>query len=186
MPRANPQPQSRLFYATFVPPELHASVAALQARVTSGWKSTPVTQLHVTLAFLGEARDLEMNTLLEVGRFVAAAQPPFTARLRGTGFHPLEGSPRVWFVKTEAPEFHTLARGLRQGLELEDEERFQPHVTLARKKERGMKPPTITLDLSFQVTQFALVRSFLERSGSRFKTLEKFFLPDPSRNHDAP
>jgi RNA 2',3'-cyclic 3'-phosphodiesterase len=186
MPRAIPQPQSRLFYATFVPPELHAPIAALQARVTSGWKSTPPTQLHVTLAFLGEAKDLEMKTLLEVGRSVAAAQAPFTARLRGTGFHPLDGSPRVWFVKADATEFDALARGLRDGLKLETEERFQPHVTLARKKERGMKPPTTTLDRAFQVTHFALVRSFLERSGSRFKLLEKFYFPPVPTKSESP
>jgi RNA 2',3'-cyclic 3'-phosphodiesterase len=183
MPRANPRPpQSRLFYAAFVPPELHASVAALQGQVKSGWKLTPGAQLHVTLAFLGEGKDLEMRQLLEVGRAVAASQPAFAATLRGTGFHPLDGSPRVWFVKAEAPALNALAKGLQAGLNLETTERFQAHVTLARKKDRGMKPPTATLDLTFPVTQFALVRSYLEREGSRFKTLEKFHLPPPAES----
>jgi RNA 2',3'-cyclic 3'-phosphodiesterase len=177
MTRAKPQPQSRLFYAAFLPPELHAPIMTLQAGVKSGWKATPAAQLHVTLAFLGEAKDITMDRLLAVGRSVAAAQPPFTVTLRGTGFHPLEGSPRVWFVKADAPELNTISQGLQSGLNLEGLEKFQGHVTLARKKEAGMKPPTTTLNLAFRTTQFALVRSSLEREGSKFKTLEKFFFP---------
>ncbi len=178
MTRTKPQPQSRLFYAAFLPPELHAPIMALQAAVKSGWRAIPAAQLHVTLAFLGEAKDLTMDRLLAVGREVATAQPPFTVTLRGTGFHPLEGSPRVWFVKADAPELNTLSQDLQAGLRLENAEKFQGHVTLARKKEAGTKPPTTALNLAFRATQFALVRSSLEREGSKFKTLEKFFLPD--------
>jgi RNA 2',3'-cyclic 3'-phosphodiesterase len=180
MTRAAPIPQSHLFFAVFVPPELHAPLEAAQAPVKTGWKLTPAPQLHVTLAFLGEAKQLEMKTLLEVGRTLSSTVKPFTATLRGTGFFPLDGSPRVWFLKAEAPEFNTLATTLQTRLELQSDFKFHPHVTLARKKDRGPKPPTLSLNLSFEVSQFALVRSFLERGGSRFKTLEKFFLASPA------
>ena len=180
MIRAAPVPQSHLFFAVFVPPELHAPLEAAQAPVKTGWKLTPAPQLHVTLAFLGEAKVIEMKTLLELGRALSSTLKPFTATLRGTGFFPLDGSPRVWFLKAEAPEFHALATTLQTSLELQSDFKFHPHVTLARKKDRGPKPPTLSLNLEFEVSQFALVRSFLERGGSRFKTLEKFFLASPA------
>jgi 2'-5' RNA ligase len=176
-----PRPvQSHLFFAVFVPLEVQPVVAALQAPVRGGWRATPSEQLHITLAFLGAALETPLPRLLEIGRSVAATTLPFTVHLRGTGFFPQDASPRVWFLKAEAPELHAISSQLHQRLELESQHRFQPHVTLARKRERGSKPPTLSANLEFPVYHFALVRSFLEARGSRFKTLEKFFLsPSP-------
>ncbi len=183
-----PRPvQSHLFFAAFVPPEVQREVAALQTPVLQksgrgGWRATPPEQLHITLAFLGPAYETPLADLLEIGRSVAATAQPFTIHLRGTGFFPQDGSPRVWFLKADAPELHAVSSALHASLELTPEHsRFQPHVTLARKRERGPKPPTLSANLEFTLTHFALVRSFLEAQGSRFKTLEKFFLsPSPS------
>lgn len=170
------KPQSHLFYAVFVPPALHPSLEVLQAPVKIGWKTTPAAQLHVTLAFLGEAADEPLSTFLEAGRGVANTLEPFEVNLRGTGFYPADGSPRVWFLKADAPELQIISSALIQRLSLIPDHKFQPHVTLARKKERGPKPPTHTANLEFQVSQFALVRSFLQRDGPQYLTLEKFHL----------
>ena len=174
------KPQSHLFYAVFVPPALYAPLELLQAPVKIGWKTTPAAQLHVTLAFIGEAADEPLTTFLEAGRGVASTLEPFTVRLRGTGFYPADGSPRVWFLKADAPELQIISSGLVERLALTPEHKFQPHVTLARKRERGPKPPTQTANLEFQVSQFALVRSFLQRDGPQYTILEKFYLPAPS------
>lgn len=170
------KPQSHLFYAVFVPPTLHAPLELLQSPIKIGWKTTPAAQLHVTLAFLGEAADEPLSTFLEAGRSVAKNLEPFGVTLRGTGFYPADGSPRVWFLKADAPELQTISSGLVEHLSLTPEHKFQPHVTLARKRERGPKPPTQTANLEFQVSQFALVRSFLQRDGSQYSVLEKFHL----------
>lgn len=174
------KPQSHLFYAVFVPPELHASLEIVQAPVRIGWKTTPAVQLHVTLAFMGEAADEPLTTFLKAGRGVASQLEPFTVTLRGTGFYPTDGSPRVWFLKADAPELQMISSGLVEDLSLTPEHKFQPHVTLARKRTRGPKPPTQTANLEFQVTQFALVRSFLQRDGPQYTILEKFYLSKPS------
>ena len=174
------KPQSHLFYAVFVPPALHPLLETLQAPVKIGWKTTPAAQLHVTLAFMGEAADEPLTTFLEAGRGVASTCEPFTIRLRGTGFYPADGSPRVWFLKADAPELQVISSGLVERLAFTPEHKFQPHVTLARKRERGPKPPTQTANLEFQVSQFALVRSFLQRDGPQYSILEKFHLATPS------
>ena len=172
-------PQSHLFYAVFVPAELHPPLEALQSPVKIGWKTTPAAQLHVTLAFMGEATEEPLSTFLEAGRGVANTLEPFTVTLRGTGFYPTDGSPRVWFLKADAPELQIISSGLVEHLALTPEHKFQPHVTLARKRERGPKPPTQSANLEFQVTQFALVRSFLQRDGPQYNILEKFHLNQP-------
>ena len=169
-------PQSHLFYAVFVPSALHPALETMQAPVKIGWKTTPAVQLHVTLAFMGESADEPLSTFLEAGRGVARQLEPFTVTLRGTGFYPADGSPRVWFLKADAPELQIISSGLIERLSLTPEHKFQPHVTLARKRMRGPKPPTLTANLEFQVAQFALVRSFLQRDGPQYAILEKFHL----------
>ncbi len=173
------KPQTHLFYAVFVPPELHPPLELLQSPVKIGWTTTPAVQLHVTLAFMGEAADEPLSTFLQAGRSVASQLEPFTVTLRGTGFYPTDGSPRVWFLKADAPQLQTISSGLNERLALTPEHKFQPHVTLGRKRERGPKPPTQTANLEFQVSQFALVRSFLQRDGPQYTILEKFYLPAP-------
>jgi RNA 2',3'-cyclic 3'-phosphodiesterase len=173
------KPQSHLFYAVFVPSELHAPLELLQSPVKIGWKTTAAAQLHVTLAFMGEAAEEPLSTFLEAGRGVASTLEPFSVNLRGTGFYPTDGSPRVWFLKADAPQLQLISSGLVERLALIPDHKFQPHVTLARKRMRGPKPPTLTANLEFQVTQFALVRSFLQRDGPQYSILEKFHLNQP-------
>jgi RNA 2',3'-cyclic 3'-phosphodiesterase len=180
-PRAQaPKPdQSNLFFAAFVPQGLHAALETLQKQAHSGWRVTPSHQFHVTLAFLGEARDLPLKPLLEAGRDAAHQVPSFSAMLRGTGFFPAQTNPRVWFVRAEAPQLTALATALHQSLNLEFDQ-FKPHVTLARKKDKAARPPTTALNLEWTLDEFALVRSTLAQTGSKYNVLERFRLSDTS------
>lgn len=167
----------RLFYAVFVPENVREVLALAQEKVRSysGWKATRPEQLHVTLMFLGEVAENRLPELRKVGEKVAAGVAPFTARVRGTGFFPEQGSPRVWFAKAEGAGFEPLASGLRQALpECAEAQGFKPHITLARRKGPAPRPGSVVFDLEFGVQEASLVHSELSSSGSRYQVLEQF------------
>jgi 2'-5' RNA ligase len=166
----------RLFYAVFLPPEVQKALAEAQKRLDpfKGWKKTPPHQLHLTLLFLGEVPEEEVEGFLALGRRLARAVPPFTARIRGTGYFPAEGSPRVWFAKAEGEGFLRLAEGLRAEAPDPDPKPFAPHITLARKKGPAPRVGPVVLGLEFPVEEFALVQSVLRPKGPEYRILERF------------
>lgn len=166
----------RLFYAVFLPPEAQKALVEAQKRLDpfKGWRRVPPHQLHLTLLFLGEVAEEEVAGLLRLGRRLARAIPPFTARLRGTGYFPNEGSPRVWFAKVEGEGFSPLAEGLRAGAKDPDPKPFVPHITLARKKGPAPRVGPVVFSLEFPVEEFALVQSLLKPKGPEYKILERF------------
>ena len=178
----------RLFYAVFLPEEVRAALVEAQTKVRPfrGWKPVPPHQLHLTLLFLGERPEEELPDYLALGHRLARLEAPFRARLRGTGYFPNEGTPRVWFAKAEAEGFLRLAEGLRAGVEgLLGEEAvripgwdkpFKPHITLARRKAPAPRVPPVLFGLEWPVEGFALVRSELKPKGPVYTVLEKFSL----------
>ncbi|WP_276954323.1 RNA 2',3'-cyclic phosphodiesterase [Allomeiothermus silvanus] len=167
----------RLFYAVFVPKNLCDILALAQEKVRSysGWKVTRPDQFHVTLLFLGEVDETRLPELRRVGEEAAAGVAPFTARVRGTGFFPERGSPRVWFAKAEGAGFEPLAAGLRMALpEFAEAQSFKAHITLARRKGPAPRPESVVFDLAFRVQEASLVHSELSSSGSTYQVLEQF------------
>ncbi|PZA06685.1 MULTISPECIES: RNA 2',3'-cyclic phosphodiesterase [unclassified Meiothermus] len=167
----------RLFYAVFLPENVREALALAQEKVRPyrGWKATRPDQLHVTLMFLGEVDETRLPQLKQVGEEAAAGVASFTARLRGTGFFPERGSPRVWFAKAEGAGFGPLAARLRQALpEFAGAQSFKAHVTLARRKGPVPRPKPLVLDLAFQVHEACLVHSELSSSGPTYQVLERF------------
>ncbi len=103
---------------------------------------------HITLAFLGEVEDSILETLGPALERTAAEFEPFPLRLEGLGAFPNPGRPRVLWVGATGPGVETLkalhgavARAAKEcGCPPEDD-RFSPHVTLARfKPGRGPSP----------------------------------------------
>ena len=174
--RAN-VPQERYFLGVFVPKELHETLLNMQKKlVGKWWKATPSHQFHITLLFLGGSSKKNLEHAAKQALEIGKTMQPFTAKLRGTGFFPNEGGPRVWFVKAESEMFSSLHEALRDKLELVPEEKFKPHVTLARKKGASPRPAPIVLDCDWQITEFALVKSTLAKEGPTYSILERFTL----------
>ncbi len=173
----------RLFYAVFPPLEVQKALAEAQKRLDPfrGWKKTPLHQLHLTLLFLGEVPEEAVKDLVELGHRLAQAVPPFPARIRGTGYFPNEGSPRVWFAKAEGEGFALLAEGLRAKAGNPDPKPFAPHITLARKKGPAPRVGPVVFGLEFWVEEFALVQSVLKPKGPEYRILERFFLRAPGK-----
>lgn len=167
----------RFFYAVKVPTHLAVTLAAAQRGLRGNWRAVREDQLHVTLAYLPDVQESDLGHLREVGRKAARNLAPFTVNLRGTGYFPNEGSPRVWFVKVEAPELDDLAARLREQVRVaQDDKPFRAHVTLARKKGPAPRVPPIVYDLGWQVTRFDLVKSVLHKSGPEYETVAHFGL----------
>jgi RNA 2',3'-cyclic 3'-phosphodiesterase len=177
-------PVARLFFAVFVPNEVKPALELAQKKlVGKWWKKVHPDQFHLTLFFIGAWKKGAADKLGQTARKAAQGIPSFTAKLRGTGFYPNEGSPRVWFVKAEGEHFEALASKLAAELAKpsDDLEPFKSHITLARKKGSSPRPPPIVLDLEFAVTKFALVKSTLTPAGPAYQILEEFSLAPASQ-----
>ncbi|RDI96419.1 RNA 2',3'-cyclic phosphodiesterase [Meiothermus sp. QL-1] len=167
----------RLFYALFPPREVQEALRPVQERVKPfrGWKPVEPRQLHITLLFLGEQPEARLAELRQAGQEVAAQVPAFEVTLGGTGYFPPTGSPRVWFIKAAGAGLEPLAQGLRQALGVQDD-RFHPHLTLARKKGPAPRVGPVVMNLRFVAQHVYLVESKLDPSGSKYRIVEAFAL----------
>ncbi len=170
----------RLFYALKVPPEVAEQLQAAQKDLRGNWRSVRADQLHVTLAYLPGADPGKLAALKALGERLSQDTPPLSLKLRGTGYFPNEGSPRVWFVKVEAPGLEELAAQLRAGLsELgveTDNLPFKAHITLARKKGAAPRLPPKIFDLGWDAGAVTLYRSHLQKTGPIYENLSMFKL----------
>ncbi|MEP2530136.1 RNA 2',3'-cyclic phosphodiesterase [Shimia sp.] len=114
-------------------PDLSAQIAQLQARVPVG-RRVSVDNLHLTLAFLGDQSERDLESLHEA--LVGLSVPPFSFDLKGLEI--MGGrAPRVLCLRAEpSGGLAKLHDGVRRaarlaGLTLE-RRRFRPHVTPAR------------------------------------------------------
>lgn len=168
----------RLFYALKVPTGVAAPLAEAQRHLKGNWRSVRADQMHVTLAYLPAVPPTRVGDLRALGLRVLGDLAPLDVRLRGTGYFPNEGSPRVWFVKVEADGLTEVAAELRAGIQalgLEtDDLNFKAHITLARKKGPAPRVPPLTFDLGWQASSAALQRSILRKTGPIYETESTF------------
>ena len=165
----------RLFYAVKVPQEIADELAPAQKELRGNWRAVRPDQFHITLAYIANAPESALDHLRTVGREAARDTAPFTLRIRGTGYFPNEGSPRVWFAKVDAPELEELAGKIRSQLQVEfDDKPFKPHITLARKKGPAPRVSPKLWDLSWDAGAFTLIHSTLRKTGPIYDTVSTF------------
>ncbi len=157
--RAGHQPMpktTRTFIALPIPTALGERLTRLQAALApqvpqARWSSS--SPFHMTLAFLGDVPDTDLN---EVCKAVAEAAGPFSPlelRLEGVGAFPSPSRPRVIWAGLAAPETtilvdlqRAIVKGLAKAGYRPDDERFTPHTTLGRIRSdrRGPRPADLT------------------------------------------
>lgn len=184
----------RLFFAFKVPGDVATPLAESQRHLRGNWRAVRADQLHITLAYLPAVPPDRVADLKRLGTRLTEHLPPMQVRLRGTGYFPNEGSPRVWFVKAEAEGLNELAADLRTGLKdlgiATDDLPFKAHVTLARKKGPAPRVPPLLFDLGWQAGNMALIRSTLRKTGPIYDTVSTFRLrgeassPPPAATED--
>jgi len=171
----------RLFFGLALPEAVSTELTAAQAKLSSKGRRVEAGQLHVTLAYVPGVPESKVAQLQALGERLAREAAPLSLRLRGTGYHPNVGTPRVWFVKVEGEGLSELAA--RFAVELEAlgfpaEGKFQPHVTLARKKGPAPRLPPLNFTQEWQAGQIHLIHTFLPRdkTGPVYDTVSRFKL----------
>lgn len=139
-------------------------------------------KLHLTLKFLGNASDDVLQAIVKCLKNIKFKQ--FEASLSGFGVFPNENYFRVLWVGLEPKEIICeLQKQIDNSLKnvFGKEKKFQPHVTLARikfvkdKKQFIEFIKTIKIKpISFEVKEFKLVKSTLQKGGSVYETIETF------------
>lgn len=174
----------RLFFALWPEDDVRAALAAAAgALMLRDGRLEPATRLHLTLRFLGDVADAQLD------RWRAAATevvtPAFDLQLTQAGWWPRSGV--AWLAPSDTPsELGALATALAR-IDLpaaRAEHAFRPHVTLAR---RVRHAPGLAerLDVRWPVSSFALVSSQPTRDGSRYEVLSNWPLAQAAQRSAA-
>ncbi len=155
-------------------------------------------QLHMTIKFLGDTEEEDIDEIVQKANFAVDPYDPFKIDLKGTGAFPHLGFMKVvWIgseVSSEEPqtskdeEFSLLADIAHRveeelvplGFERDDRE-FSPHITVARvkggKNKEKLKSTIEEYEdeffTTFKVNKLTLKKSVLKKSGPEYHTLEE-------------
>lgn len=189
----------RLFIGVPMPAEVQAKVAAVAAALEPRrWpvRWVAADSAHLTLHFLGET-SAERAELLRMGLSAAVAKiAPFTLTTADLGVFPDFRTPRVLWLGLRGQTDHLAELHLAVGRQLvklgfeADLSRFHPHITLGRVRDnppaifapevgKAFNDPAISglvvdRPSAFEVNEVVLLRSFLERGGSRHEPVMRY------------
>ena len=174
----------RAFAAIPVPEDVADILEDLQEDLPAG-NPVPGENMHLTLAFLGEVRqpDLEEVHLA----FERLRAPPFEVALTGLGQFGGSAPRAVYAAVEDDPALRHLQAKVEQaargaGIDL-PRRRFVPHVTLARLKGRRDEAAAVatfttrraTISVPpFEADAFCLFRSLLRRDGPVYDELARY------------
>ena len=132
----------RAFIAIELPPDVQQGLEQVseQLKEQLGEKSVrwvPVSNIHLTLKFLGDVSANNLDVIKEIIRAEASLQKPMEFSVGQLGAFPKARHPRVIWVGVEAPpELITLQRGIEARTAkvgyAPDQREFSPHLTLGR------------------------------------------------------
>lgn len=176
----------RLFVGLTLPERVES--ALLESR--RSWESLPgarfARELHLTLKFLGNVAESDIQQIALALESVASALRPFTLSVGGLGCFPnARRASVVWRgVDQGFNELSKAAAQVEHALELigfaRETRPYTPHITLARLRPpsdlRGWLPTSEQKEAvpPFQVDQFHLIQSDLRPDGARYTSLRRF------------
>ena len=181
----------RLFIAVDISDETRQAVAKyideLRVKfrdVRVGWERPE--KLHLTLKFLGDVEEANIEAVGRVVSEVAKRQEPFTATMSGCGIFPNPGEPRILWIGVEdgTREMARIAGDIDNAvapLGFPREKRsYNPHLTIGRVREprkgcdlaaehiaHGFEP------VEFSVPHLTLYESVLSPQGSAYAVVAK-------------
>jgi len=177
----------RLFIAVDLPETIRENLASMSFGMP-GAKWVASEQLHLTVRFIGEVDGALFRDIKDILDGVSFA--PFSLQLKGVGFFPPRGAPRVLWVGLEKSEpLQVLKKKIdlalfRVGVET-DGRKFSPHITLARLKNSPVQKIANFLagnglfsQEPFQVDDFKLYSSILSPKGAYHKVERVYSLID--------
>jgi 2'-5' RNA ligase len=183
----------RVFVAIELPPPVITALTAVQQQLAA--RALPLrlsapAGLHLTLAFIGEIPAGQVPALAGAVQQGTAGTGPFQLRAEGLGMFPNARAPRVIWAGVEgAPDAMAALTALREGIATQLrgagftlDRRFDPHLTLARVRDRCT--PTERAEIGaavqalpglapvlFDVTGVSVMRSDMRPSGAVYSRL---------------
>jgi RNA 2',3'-cyclic 3'-phosphodiesterase len=181
----------RAFLAIEIPDELKRKLAPLRTREQVRWVE-PST-LHVTLRFLGEVDEEQVEEVAEAATTLARDTPPLRLVLRGGGSFPGRSRPHVLWVGLagEVGRLTALVASLEAALRglgfPAADHPFTPHVTVGRVKEGVPAEAVAKVEAigelgHFKAESLILFRSDLRPSGAVHTELYRVPLGGPPPN----
>ncbi|HEX3447807.1 MAG TPA: RNA 2',3'-cyclic phosphodiesterase [Isosphaeraceae bacterium] len=182
--------RTRTFIAIAVPEPVEQKLTQLQAELApeiAGFRWNSTRPFHITLAFLGDVPDGDLNKICQAVAASTVSFHPLKIEVRGLGAFPNATRPRIVWAGTTATNINALI-DLRQSIvgQLKrighdpDEERFHPHVTIGRiKHDRRDSRGLHTLIEAragwsageFEVAEVLVMASTLGRAGPVYEVL---------------
>jgi len=179
----------RAFIGIALPDEIHRELARQQVafRVFSpDARWTRPEGIHLTLKFLGEISDPQVNQVTEALTPLAGFAK-FNVQVKGFGFFPDARRPRVIWAGVQAPpDLSQLAARVEDAMGTvgfaREQRAYNPHLTLARfntprPQPRLQEAVAQQADLSlgqFEVTEFFLYESRLSPRGAQYLKVARF------------
>ncbi len=184
----------RLFVALDLPVDIKNSLANL-AHGLGDVRWTSADQQHLTLRFIGEVDNGRANDVADALSLVPGM--PFELQLKGIGHFPPRGEPKVlWAGVAKSRELKDLKRRIDQALKQAgigaDQQKYTPHVTLARLR----RPPTqaglatylmrqsLYKSEPFPISGFQLYSSWLQPEGPDYQLEASYELVPGSEDED--
>lgn len=168
----------RLFVAVPLPEGLKTRLGSLAKEIIQeGVKPVETENLHITLKFIGDSdRADEIADRLKKVRF-----GPFECKARGVGVFPGPGYVRVvWAGVESGGKLESLASQVMEQLcGFGGDERFSPHITIARVKRKIDAGAFIQKHAGeefggFAVSKFVLMQSVLQKGGPGYSVVAEF------------
>jgi len=190
----------RAFIAIELPKDIQDKLFSvqleIQAKVGGAGKKAvrwvPSGNIHLTLKFLGEVSESNLNSLSDIIKNETARHAAFTLTIRGLGAFPSPHRPRIIWVGSEAPlTLSNLQKGIDLGtqkLGYPGEDRsFSPHLTLGRIAQNAHPDEVYSISQIFNkydpgelgqtlVSEIHLFRSDLHPGGAVYTSLMRFSL----------
>ncbi len=177
----------RLFIAIEIPDAIKTELSKLQTELRRAGADVSWTKpenIHLTLRFLGEVGEWQLDDLKRLCAEIAAEFQPFSLRLKDTGYFPNFRQPRVLWVGLagETGIAAELQERLEEGLITigfdQQDKPFKAHLTIGRVKSgKNVKQLVAASDmyplpeLSFEVGEIVLMKSDLHPAGARYTAL---------------
>lgn len=182
----------RAFIAISLPPLFQSNLERISKQLREQLPSAtvrwvPVKNIHLTLKFLGNVPEQDLELLQERIKVETARHPRFEFALGQPGAFPSISKPRVvWVGVTAVEDLRRLAKGIEQQAALlgypPEERPFSPHLTLGRVARQvtpgeirmigeAIRSTSVDAGEPFQVSEIHLIRSDLHATGAVYTLL---------------
>ncbi|MEK9181069.1 MAG: RNA 2',3'-cyclic phosphodiesterase [Patescibacteria group bacterium] len=141
---------------------------------------TEPSNLHVTMNFLGDLEDMELETALQIVEEVCSRHAPIKIELKSIRpFHSM-----IWAHTARNPELEKIYRELSDafssvGIGQSQRSSFKGHITLARARNAetvaNFKPVALS-GMNFTATHIVVFESQLETDGPTYISVDAFEL----------